>query len=113
MCIQNAQNNICIAQLEACVSNCITSSDCIYDPTKPACDTDTATCVECERTADCPSGLICASHVCILTCTTSQDCPVDQTCKGICVAAPCQSDTDCEGTTSTPHCNLATGVCGP
>jgi hypothetical protein len=113
-CIQNAQNGICLAQIEACISNCVTSADCVYDPSKPACDTETATCVQCARTADCPSGQICASNVCIRTCETTQNCPSDQTCmNGICVAAPCHSDADCAGTTSTPHCDVATGVCGP
>ncbi len=112
-CIQTAQSGVCLAQIEACLSNCEVSSDCTSDPTKAACDPVTRTCVECVLSSDCGTGRICASNVCIRTCQSASDCPSDETCSGgICVASGCASDADCTDPT-LPHCDLSTHLCGP
>jgi hypothetical protein len=88
---------------------CSSAAQCNQLNDARVCDTSTNTCVVCASDADCPSGDVCVSNLCVPMCTTNADCtnPLRPSC-GIdhnCIY--CTADGQCPSNS----CDVGTGVC--
>jgi hypothetical protein len=96
---------------------CSVDADCAASGPAAICENDACCRVKrcqpgCTTDSSCRAGSVCASHRCVAApCQSDSDCPTNFVCSGTCARKTCASDSDCPGYCLEGACYDSPGTC--